>query len=255
MRGVWAVGLAAAGVLAGCSSGSKESYTEQYNEGHYATAYAQASRSAGLSVSEGDPEARLTAGLAAHAMGKNDEAERWLRPLTSSPDRSVAGPALAALGLIDAERGRNASAAGLLSRAAQKLSGDESARASLHAGDAYAAIGRPDAARMQYRLGATAATDSGLRGLLQERLGDGSYTVQVGAFTSRMNAEKAMADAARIAGMHGLQSPRLFERMDDRGQRLYLVQMGLYPSEAAARRAQQQAGLSGIIALAPGAGD
>lgn len=236
--------------LVGCAgSGSRASYVESYEQGRYDRASVDAIR---VVRDPGAPDrelARLTAGLSAHALGKDDEATVWLRPLTTSANDAVAGKALATLGLISLGDGEDRTAAKSLSRAAGKLRGNDSARAAMFAGDAYANLGSFDAARLQYRLAQASAKDSALKSEIMSRLGDG-FTLQVGAFANRSNAERSRKQLEQNRLFESLGSPVVLERTDDRGARLFLVQVGRFTTQRDARAAQLRTGIGGIVTIA-----
>src|SRR5690606_19790353 len=91
--------------------------------------------------------AMLIAGLSAQALGQSADAEFWFKQVERSSDPEIAGRARAGIGLLALDAGDHTKAAALLSTASAQLKGDESARASLFAGQAYEAMGRLDRAR------------------------------------------------------------------------------------------------------------
>jgi len=250
VRSALLVAAAAALGLQGCgqTSGYRSSYVEDYERGRYTTASTGAIRAVRNPNDEHRDIARLTAGLSAHALGKNDEAIVWLRPLTTNRDEEVAGKAMATLGLIALEEGENRTAAKSLSRAAGKLSADDSAHAAMYAGDAYANLGSFEAARLQYRLAQSAVRDTGLRREINSRLGEG-FTLQVGAFTNRMNAERARRVVEENRMFDTLGDAVVLQRTDNRGTRLYLVQVGHFTSKRDAKAAQLRTGIGGIVTM------
>ena len=257
----WPVGLALAFALAitgsgltGCAGGgaprSSYSYIEDYEHGRYDRASVDAIR---VVRDQGAPDrdvARLTAGLSAHAMGRHDEATVWLRPLTTNRKNEIAGKALATLGLIALEDGEHRTAAKSLSRAAGKLRADDSARAAMFAGDSYAKMGSFDAARLQYRLAQASAKSSALKREIRSRLGDG-FTLQVGAFADRNNAERSRRRLSQNRSFSALGDPVVLQRIDARGTRLYLVQVGHFSTLRDAKAAQLRTGIGGIVTIAP----
>lgn len=234
---------------AGSGAHHRATYVDDYERGRYSSASSGAIRAL---RDPGDPDrdvARLTAGLSAHAMGRNDEATVWLRTLTTNDDPIIAGKALAGLGLIAYEDQEYRAAAPSLSRAARKLNGDDSARAALYAGDSYAAIGSFKEARVQYRIATRVATEPRLRNEIAQRLGDG-YTLQLGAFASRTNAERSRRALAEDRTFRSLGTPIVLERINNRGATLYLVQVGRFGSVRDAKAAQLRTGIGGIVTMA-----
>jgi len=234
----------------GCAGGSgSPGYVDDYEHGRYSQASVDAIRVVRDSAAPDRDSARLTAGLSAHAMGRNDEATVWLRPLTTNRNDEVAGKALATLGLIAMADGELRTAAMSLSRAAGKLKGDDSAQAAMRAGDAYASMGSIDAARLQYRLAEASARDTSIKGEIASRLGEG-YTLQVGAFAKRANADRSRRMLARDPQIESLGDPVILQRADGRGRTLYIVQVGRFQTRHDARAAKLRLGVGGIVTIA-----
>lgn len=241
--------LAAPGALSACASSNTPGYARSYNAGRFATAFREASIRAATSTGRDREQAALIAGLAAHALDDDANAVEWLTPLLRSSDRSISGRAAAGLGLIARDRGDHERAAALLSQAALKLTGDDAAQAALHAGDALDALGRTEAAREQYQRGYAQASSSALQTTLTSRLNDQRWTIQIGAFSNRRNAERAAHEfTAQSAGV-GIGSPRVVPSFEH-GRRLYLVQVGEFRSQREADAARQRLGVSAIVAIA-----
>ncbi len=239
--------------LAGCSSGQKASgksdYMVLYSTGQYARAYDEASRVAGgLRSGSQKNEAALIAGLSAQALNRNNDADRWLRPLLTIGDDAVAGQAAAALGLIAAEQNLHRQAADLLTDAATKLKGDNAARSAMYAGDSYRALKQEADAQKSYsRAMGLVQTDSQLRTMIAARQqgpapqpmsspGVQTWSVQVGAFTNRFNAQREV-DKLRTRG-----EARIVEIKDKNGRPLYAVRLGRYPSKSQAEAVRRSLG-------------
>lgn len=235
-------------------------YAELYEQGQFQRAKVEAEDAAAKSKGAAREQALVVAGMSAHAMKDNAEAERILRPLTTSSDMRVAGRAKATLGLIAQEKGRDEEASQLLLDASKQLAGDESARASLHAGDSLVKLNRPEKARIQYQIGLASAKDPELRKDLQQRIGGasgpgaapgggvarGGFTIQLGAFTQRANADKAAQAAAGKASNAGLTAPRIVKGTDTKGREVWYVWVGQFGSRQAAANARTKLG-QGII--------
>lgn len=265
----WAIGLVF--FLVGCSSGGKKEadqgppYDQLYSSGKYAEAYEEASKVAASLSGKDKQHAALVAGLSAHALNRNPEAEKWLRPLTTSTDPQVAGESMATLGLILQEQSRHAQAAEMLSGAANKLTGDQSARAALYAGDSYRALGKRDDANRLYELAKTKVErDNALKVMITDRLAGvpppakgskiaagsgsrvttpnampqmrgGAFTVQVGAFSSPALAQKEAAKFRRWG------APQIAP-VTKNGQTLYAVRLGSFATKADAENFRRQIG-------------
>ncbi len=245
--------LLAAAVSAGCATtplGPPPRATEAYERGDYNVALAQASAEYHRTRGDRKDAAALIAGLSAHALGRLDDAERWLRPLVDHPDREIAARAGAALGLVRAEQGRHASAAALLSSAARKLEGDAAARAHFHAAESFAAIGNLDSARLHYRL-ARVGGEGAIDDLAADRLELADFAIQLGAFRDAGNARALAASVAPRTRALGLGAPRVIERPTDTTP-WYLVQVGSYETRSAAEADRARLGPTAVVAAAGG---
>ncbi len=202
-----------------------------YEAGLYASAYTKATKEAGATSGARHERAALIAGMSAHALDRNADAEHWLGPLTMSKDKEIAGRASATLGLIEQERGRHARAAQLLNEAADKLSGDEAYRAR-------------SAAAMSSRAmegGGSGGRIAGPAGTL------GPFTLQLGAFSSRANADKMASTSSASARRAGLGEPQVSVDQDSKGRSLWVVRVGSFPSRAAAMRGQRTFSKSVVV--------
>lgn len=252
-------------LLGACSSSQKApqaDYRELYNQHQYAEAYKAALQAETEGSSVQKEQAALIAGLSAAALGKNDEAQKILRPLLSSGDQTVSGKAAAQLGLIAYQEDRHAEASDLLTQASSKLTGDEAARASLYAGDALRAQGRSSEARASYeRAQSQVQNDSTLKVLISDRLaavtgnqavGTGPYTVQLGAFSSFQRAQ-VQADRYRTrAQSAGFPSPRIVQTTSQKGAKVYAVRVGRFQNRGAAEVVQRKLGADAQITTASG---
>jgi len=242
-------------------SGPKAQYVELYEQGQFQRAKVAAEDAAAQARGPTRDQALVVAGMSAHAMKDPAEAERILRPLVSNSDLRVAGRAKATLGLIAQERGRDEEASQMLLDAARQLAGDESARASLHAGDSLVKLNRPEKARIQYQIGLASAKDADLRRDLEQRIGGttgpgstatgglagGGFTIQLGAFTKRANADKTAQAASGKASSAGLGQPRVVKGTDSRGREVWFVWVGQFGSRQAAANARTKIGQGVIV--------
>ncbi|MBX3389674.1 MAG: tetratricopeptide repeat protein [Phycisphaeraceae bacterium] len=252
-------------LLQACASSPKPAqadYRELYSQHRYAEAYKAALEAETEGSSVQKEQAALIAGLSAAALGKNDQAEKILRPLLKSGDQTVSGKAAAQLGLIAYEQDRHAEASELLTEASNKLTGDEAARASLYAGDTFRAQGRASEARASYeRAQSQVQDDSTLKVLISDRLaavtgnqsvGSGQFTVQLGAFSSFQRAQ-VQADRYRTrAQSAGYPSPRIVQTTSQKGVKVYAVRVGRFQNRGAAEAVQQKLGTEAKITTASG---
>ena len=259
------------GILPGCASRgpspTRLTYIQMFETGQYANAYGASAAAADKASGTTRNEAALVAGLSAQALNRNAEAVRWLRPLAASPDPTLAGKSNAALGLIAAERGEHEEAARMLTIAGEKLAGDESARASMYAGDSWGSLGQRENATAAYTHAQQRVTsDDGLRIMIGDRLRAGpnapatttatapigaipsrgpTLTVQIGAWTSLSTARRQAQKVARTANV------RIVPILKD-NKRLYAVRVGKFSSREAAEQVKGIVGGSAVVTAASG---
>jgi tetratricopeptide (TPR) repeat protein len=252
-------------VLSACSSPPSAKpdtdYVAMFNSGRYADAYDTASRAAG-SLRGGNREmAALIAGQSAYRLGRASDAEKWLKPLLDSSSSPVAGRAAATLGSLALERTENRQAGELFKTAASKLSGDDSARALMYAGDALIAQGnKADAMSLYSQARDKVESDVQLRVQIGDRIAQGGpgsasspsaarqtgpYTVQVAALSTRAAADKL----ARSVSHHG--TPRVVP-LQRNGKTLYSVRVGHYGTRAEADRVRTAIGQGAIVTTTGG---
>lgn len=253
---------ACAAPMTGCSSSggnSQATIAEDYDAGNYESAYKRAVQVAGRSNGRAKEEASLYAGLSAQSLGQTAEAEKWLNPLTSSADSAIAGRAGAALGVMEMDRGNHQRAVTLLEQASRKLSGDDAARALYYAGQSYEAMGNNAQATAKYREAAALAVDSRLKSEIDSRMnaggwagggGSGGYSIQLGAFGTRANAEKLANQVASQAQSLGYGQPRVAQKQDGSGRTLWVVYVGRFPSLQEASKAKKPFGGGAFAAAA-----
>lgn len=213
--------------LASCkgSGGASTSYLDAYHRGNYSVAKAQALNAYNGSTGSSRDQAGLIVGLSAQAQDQNAEAKRYLRPLLASQDPEIAGRAGAGLGLIARDEGDKASAARMLSEAAPKLKGDESAKAAMFAGDAYTSLGKPAEASSQYALAARAVKSPTLQAQIRERQDGKKFAVQAGAFATKANADKRAKEITPKSTAFGYGAPRVVASTSG-GKSVFLVYVG-----------------------------
>lgn len=248
--------------LTGCSSSggsSQATIAEDYDAGNYESAYKRAVQVANRSSGRAKDEASLYAGLSAQSMGDTAEAEKWLAPLTSSSDSAIAGRAGAALGVMEMDRGNHQRAVTLLEQASRNLSGDDAARALYYAGQSYEAMGNNAQATAKYREASSLAMDSSLKSQIDSRMnaggqtaggGSGGYSIQLGAFGNRANADKLASQVASQSESLGFGQPRVAQKTDGSGRTLWVVYVGRFPSLQEASKAKKPFGGGAFAAAA-----
>ncbi len=235
---------------AGCGTSQKVDYAQAYQQGRYAEAQRAASQEAARSSGAEAEQARLIEGLSAHAAGDRSEALLRLRPLRASQDPEVSGTAAATVGIIEFERGRYEEAARSLTQAAEKLDGRDATRARAHAALAYERLGRSDEAAAQRRM-AMSPRRAGDAWDSRVAHRDGSYAIQLGAFSSRARAARLVEQSRTMTTERGLGQPRIVLGQGSGGEALYLVQVGEFRDKFQAEVAQDKLGVTSVIADVP----
>lgn len=246
--GAWC--LAAVLLLpAGCNSGARSKQAlEMYERGEYAAALGEASALARNTAGVEQERASLVAGMSAYELKKYGEAEQWLRPASRSADQQIAGRASATLGLVGVARERYSVAALDLSTAGRKLTGNDAAQSNFFAGECYNLLGRLDAARKSYALALATAEDPQLRSRIEGRMNASDFTLQLGAFSNKTNADKAVATAGSRAQRAGLPTPTVVSTPDATGRTIYLVQTGRFKTRGEAQAARLKLGTDAVVA-------
>ena len=238
---VFALGCAS-GPGPGASSG-QGSYRDHYEAGRYQLALASARATAGQPG--GTSEAALVAGLSAEAMRDDATARLWLQPIARG-NGDLSPRARAGLALIELRTGDPATAARELESVSLLLGGHDGREAARVAAEAYERAGRTsDADRLRRR--SAGMLEPGRVG--EPGYASGSFTLQVGAYSTRSRANQRSTEVASASRSAGLGEPRV-EFASRGGQALYLVQIGRFMSEADAQRAQRSLGISTIVARA-----
>jgi septal ring-binding cell division protein DamX len=244
--------LGLVGVVGGCAGGASRapsdsaSYVAQFARGDYADAKTTALAQAGSTSGVERDRANLIAGLSAAQLGENAEATRLLSGLTTHADREIAGRAIAGTGLVARNQGDKARGASLMAEGAKKLTGDIAAKAHMAAGDTYAEIGARDQAIAEYTAGAAVAQRADIKASLVERQEGKRYTVQLGAFANKANADKRAGEVQSKAVSLGLGTPRIQSSLRG-GKTSFLVQVGNFATRQEAKTASLKMGGSAIV--------
>lgn len=241
--------LFALAVCIGCEStgsvGVRQAY-QAYHRGDLTGAYHQAGAIADT-PGPASAEAAYVAGLAAYRLGRAADAERHLLAAARSENSGTAADARVTLGRLYAERDRHDRAALAFAQAAERLRGEEQAAAHYHAALSRQQLGQFSEARRHLALARRATSDSGLRQKIDQKLRVRGWTLQVGAYAHSSNAQAAARQLASNNSARGFGQPRLVPAVDERGQRLTLVQVGHFASEAHASAAKRQLNQTSVV--------
>ena len=196
-------------------------------------------------------EQKLIAGMEAHSSGRTAQAISLLAPLATHANPQIAGRASGTLGLIYLQRGDHQRAISYLRPAAEKLDDPAAqAHAYFHLGQAHQKLGRWSEARTWLSLAVSKAQDEGLRDAAKRLLASTGYTLQLGAYSTKANADTQAVQMRAAAERAGAGAPRVVPSRGDNGQTLYLVQAGRFSTFDSAMAARQKMGRSDAIVVA-----
>lgn len=245
-----AVVLVMTAVLAsgGCETteeGAEAESLSLYNAGQYQQARNAAEREVRRSRGVQRDQARFVLGMSAYRLGRGSEAIEHLRQAAESGDRTISGRAHATLGLIYAGRSEHHRAIRHLEQATRKLDGDDEARAYYHLALSEQKLGRWASARTHLSLAVSSTSDPSLRRAARQQQDATGYTLQLGAFSEKSNAdEHALQMRSRTSGIG---SPRVIPSTTSSGDRLYLVQVGRFSTFASAAQARRRLGRTDVM--------
>ncbi len=231
--------------LAGCNAAGKVSRSQvlsDYESRRYEQSYAGAELLARRSSGGARDEARYIAGVSAYRLGKADDAISYLRPVTRAGDAAMAGQAAATIGLIYADRRRDAEAMEHLRQAARQLEGEDRAQVHYHMGLIEQRAGHWAQARTHLSTALSDARAPALRRAARQRMSTDSFAIQFGAY-SRPKLANGRAGRIRPAVHRArIGTVRVVASVTELGEQLYLVQAGHFATHAAAVQALRRVG-------------
>ncbi len=230
------------------SGGGLSTAYDSYRSGNHAAAYSQAKPLAD-SFGQHSAEAAYLTGLAAFQLRNTTEAERYLHQATRGQDRTIGGQALAMIGRIYAGQSRHDRAIEAYAEAARRLTGEDRANALFHTALSQQSLGHWEPARVNLIMAKQTSRDAAFIGKVDSYIGVRAWTVQLGAYSDQQNARNAATNIAGKTNAMQMGSPRLVPATDAGGRKLVLVQVGQFPSEAAATAAKNR--LSGAAEVVP----
>ncbi len=239
--GLTGVCLLAGLLLAGCTTqgpSPTEQAQTQFQRGDYARAQETAARAAATAGGRERDLAHYLAGISAYRMGNMATAERYLRVAARSDDESMAADASSTLGLIYSQMGRYSEAANAFQRGAGLQRGEDRAQAYFYAGVAQQKLGQRPQARTSLLLARKSTRDAGLVGRIDQQLVVTGYTIQVGAFANRANADKLAAQYVGRASSAQVGTVFVTPGTGSDGRAINLVQVGRYATFGAASQAR-----------------
>ncbi len=216
---------------------------QAYEAGQYEVALNRA-RSAYTIVGNDTDQAAYIAGMSAYQLKKFEVAQRFLAEAGESRDPKIAGPALAQLGVIYADRGQYELASRALVRSADFLDGSEKANAYYYAAQAERQLHRWWTTRTYLTLAQRYADDDAFRQSIAQELGATGWTIQVAEFASEEDARTFAQELAFTARPLEIGLPRLVRATGLQGQTVYQVQIGQFSVYASAAEKRRQLGIN-----------
>lgn len=235
--------LIAAGVGCEAQGPKLDEAMSRYNAGDYHASYDLSRQAAQQSSGESQAKANYISGISAYRLGRDAEAIRYLAPLSTSTNAEIAANSSATLGLIHESRRQYDQAAAYYQQAIPKQQGEEQARTHYQLGMALQKLGRTAQAREHLSLAISRSSDAQFQAAVRQHLQTTGFTVQVGAYTQQVNADRRAQYIGPIATRLGLGGPRIVPTITDRGERHFLVQVGAFSTWASAQKAREQMGM------------
>ena len=235
-------------LLPACQSNKAGKAFELHKAGDYPGALREAQTVlAQATDQEARDRANLVAGMAAYELRRYDEAERYLAPATRAADQQTAGRAYATRGLVGVRRDRYSTAALDLMSAGRRLTADDAAQAHYFAGECYTLMGDLDRARGAYTRALAAAETPALRERISSRLSSSDYTLQLGVFSNRANADNLLKLAGKRAAERSLPAPSVTQSTDVAGRTVHLVTLGQFKQRTEAVAARTRLGMDAVV--------
>jgi tetratricopeptide (TPR) repeat protein len=225
----------------GCESNSSTARlnlaTREFASHRYEAAYRLAREAAQGTTTPARFDAHYVAGLCAYEMGDLDEADYRLSEAANAPTPETRAKATAMLGVVRMKQNRTQESVRLLRAAAENLDSKNSEKALMFAS---IATETPAGASVQYA--ALDATATHRSSAIASAPRGNAFVLQVGAFLERPRAENAASAVRTLAQDRGVGPVRVVTQKDDRGRRLYMVQLGDFATRQQAMRARTDLG-------------
>lgn len=222
--------------------------TDAYRAGQYRTAYELSAPIADDIYHDERTDGAYIAGLSAKQLGQLSAANRYLNyAMRNTKDASLRTDAAASLGMVYAQQSNYEMAASTLLWAAERMEGEDQARAYYNAGIAQQKLGYWSQARTTLILARGKTGDATLKQLIDQQIAVTGWTLQVGAFSQPELARKQAQDVAAKAQSLGLGLPRLVPGSASDGTPMTFVHVGQFTSYQSANRFRDQIGAPGVI--------
>lgn len=237
-----AVAFGATTWLGGCdapsSTASLDTATSLYDRGEYQASLDTAASVASSGSGTTRDRANYLVGLNEYRLGRAGDARRAFEAASASTDADVAGRSLAMLGTLDMDARRYADAERAFRAAAQRLTGEEAARATRQAESARAAATGTPGTLPAPVLTSPGGSGAGGKATASPR----GWTIQLGVFKDLANAQRVALEANRSAAAKDIGAAQVVPVRDAKGTISYVVRLGTFSTRRAADDAKRRLG-------------
>lgn len=211
-----------------------------YQAGRFESAHRNALKALQTPNNTDRYKAAYLAGLSSYQLGNLDQADQHLLLALKATNSQTQARTKAMLGTIRLDQQRPLDAANLFKDAALALKGTDARQAAHRAALAFQQAGDETQAETWF---ARASGDLFGQTYAPVRAPEmAEFTLQVGAFRERARAQNAADNAAELAKDIDIGTVRVIPRTNDRGQELYIVQVGQFATRQEASRAKAKLG-------------
>lgn len=218
-----------------------------YDQQNYAKTWRLSTRVAQSSDAHLASQGQYLAGMSAHRLGHDADAQSYLKSATRSTNRNLAGDAWAELGFLYNKQNRFRQAAEAFGKAATRLSGQDRANAYFQAGIAQQKLGYWPAARSSLLLARGYNRDAAIGKQIDNYLNTVGFTLQVGAYRSQNNAQTRVRQVSNQTAHLRVGLPMITHTHNRNGQTYYRVHVGRFTDYASAASARKLMGYSDAL--------
>ncbi|QQE10250.1 SPOR domain-containing protein [Planctomycetota bacterium] len=228
---------------------------KQMNNAYEAKQFQQAYKHALVLMKDHDPDYRAlayyTAAKCNMKLNNNPQALTFMTQASqSAKDKLLLADSYAELGIIYGRMNKNAEAAANYLKAAKTYpQGKERANAYYYAGISQQKMGQLAEAKKSFFLARSSNANMQLLQQINSRISVNGYTIQIGAYSSKVNAIKAAQEVSLRSMTMNHGKPKIAEIADKDNKTVYRVQIGSFSSYKSANYAKRLLGVSDAIVV------
>lgn len=223
-----------------------EAVSRDYQARRYEQAYSAAESIHRRSTGAQRQQAAYLAGLSAYQLGRLARAERFLEEAGRSSDAAMAGKAWATLGILHFDEHNYRQSIAAYKNATSRLTGQDKAEAAYRCAQGYQELDQTSQARTQLQIALGASTDPDFKSRIERELRTSGYTLQIGAFSNRANADALAREFQQSSQAVRFGPPRVV-RTTSAGSVMYCVHIGTFNSFQSALRSVDQLHLPAYV--------